>query len=46
MIGMFLSFIFGLIGPILVWQGKKQMNPKMMLWGAGMTLASYFLFSF
>ena len=42
---MFASFIMGLLGMYYMYRGKKTQNTKMILWGAGLTIASYFLFA-
>lgn len=42
---MAVSSIVGLLGGYYMYRGKKTQNVKMILWGAGMVIASYFLFS-
>jgi len=42
---MVVSSIIGILGGYYMYRGKKTQNVKMILWGAGMVIASYFLFS-
>ncbi len=39
------STVVGLLGGYFMYRGKKTQNVKMILWGAAMVVASYFLFS-
>ena len=39
------STVVGLLGGYFMYRGKKTQNVKMILWGAVMVVASYFLFS-
>jgi len=42
---MVVSSIVGILGGYYMYRGKKTQNVKMILWGAAMVVASYFLFS-
>jgi len=39
------SFIMGTIGTFMLIRGKKKGEPKLMIWGGILIVASYFLFS-
>lgn len=39
------SILLGIIGPWMMWRGKKLMDTKMIVWGGILIVLSYFLFS-
>ncbi len=39
------SLVLGILGPWMMWRGKKNMDTKMIIWGAVLLVASYFIFS-
>ncbi len=39
------SFIVGTVGTFMLIRGKKKSDPKLMVWGGILIVASYFLFS-
>ena len=45
LVEMVVSSIIGILGGYYMYRGKKTQNVKMILWGAAMVVASYFLFS-
>jgi hypothetical protein len=40
-----ISLVLGILGPWMMWRGKKTMDTKMIIWGALLLVASYFIFS-
>ena len=42
--GLFFSIVLGIVGPAFLWIGKKRQDTNLLLWGAALTIASYFLF--
>jgi hypothetical protein len=42
---MLASSVVGLLGGYYMYRGKKTQSVKMILWGAALIIASYFLFS-
>ncbi|HJT23699.1 MAG TPA: hypothetical protein VJ873_03940 [bacterium] len=45
LVQMMISSVIGMLGGYYMYRGKKTQNVKMILWGAAMVIASYFLFS-
>ena len=39
------SLVIGTLGMYYLYRGKKTQNIKMILWGAGLTILSYFAFA-
>jgi hypothetical protein len=40
-----ISLVLGILGPWMMWRGKKTMNTKLIIWGAVLLVASYMVFS-
>jgi hypothetical protein len=40
--GLFLSIFLGLVGGGFLWIGKKRSDVKLLLWGAALSILSYF----
>jgi hypothetical protein len=45
MVKILVSIILGILGPWMMWRGKKLMDVKLIVWGGILIILSYFIFS-